>query len=56
MALGWQLTLPYVTSPIIGASTAEQLQETLGAIGLRLTEEEMQRLDEVTGVERKFFQ
>lgn len=56
MALGWQLTLPYVTSPIIGASSAEQLQESLGVIGLRLTEEEMQHLDEVTGVQRKLFQ
>lgn len=56
MALAWQLTLPYVTSPIIGASSTEQLQESLGAIGLRLTEEEMQRLDDVTGVERKLFE
>ncbi len=55
MALGWQLTLPYVTSPIIGARRVEQLEESLGAVGLRLTEEEMQKLDEVTGLERKFF-
>ena len=56
MALGWQLTLPYVTSPIIGASRVEQLEESIGAIGLRLSEEEMQRLDDVTGIQRKFFE
>jgi aryl-alcohol dehydrogenase-like predicted oxidoreductase len=56
MALGWQLTLPYVTSPIIGASSAEQLEESLGAIGLRLDEDEMQRLDDATMIQRKLFQ
>lgn len=52
MALGWILTMPFVTAPIVGASSAEQLKESLGAVGLRLSEEEMQRLDEVTGVTR----
>lgn len=54
MALGWLLSLPYVTSPIIGASRADQLDESLGAVGLRLSEEEMQRLDEATGVQREW--
>lgn len=54
MALGWQLTLPFVTSPIIGANTVEQLEESLGAVGLRLSEEEMARLDELTGVSRDY--
>lgn len=52
MALGWILTMPFVTAPIVGASSAEQLKDSLGAVGLRLSEEEMQRLDEVTGVSR----
>lgn len=56
MALGWQLSLPFVTSPIIGASRVEQLKESIGAIGLRLSEEEMQRLDDVTRAERKLFE
>lgn len=49
MALGWALTQPFVTSPIIGANTVEQLEESLGAVGLRLSAEEMQKLDELTG-------
>ncbi len=52
MALGWLLTLPYVTAPIVGASSAAQLAESLGAAGLRLSEEEMARLDTVTGMTR----
>ena len=48
MALGWQLTQPIITSPIIGARTVRQLEESLGAVGLRLSEEEMQALDEMS--------
>lgn len=55
MALGWMLTLPFVTSPIIGANTVAQLDESLGAAGLRLSEADMQRLDELTGVSRSYF-
>jgi aryl-alcohol dehydrogenase-like predicted oxidoreductase len=52
MALGWLLTLPMVTSPIIGANTVKQLEGSLGAAGLRLSEEEMARLDDLTGGDR----
>jgi aryl-alcohol dehydrogenase-like predicted oxidoreductase len=45
VALAWLLTQPVVTSPIIGARTVEQLEENLGAIGFRLTSEEMATLD-----------
>ncbi|NDJ86347.1 MAG: aldo/keto reductase [Chloroflexi bacterium] len=56
MALGWLQTLPFVTAPIIGANRVEQLEDSLGAIGLRLSEEEMQQLDTVTGMERNWSQ
>ena len=48
MALAWQLSNPAVTSPIIGARTVNQLQESLGAAGLRLSAEEKRELDEMT--------
>ncbi len=48
VALAWQLTQPIITSPIIGANTVEQLHESLGAVGLRLSEEEMAALDEAS--------
>jgi aryl-alcohol dehydrogenase-like predicted oxidoreductase len=47
-ALAWLLTNPVVTAPIIGANTAVQLQESLGAAGYRLTSAEMQSLHELT--------
>jgi aryl-alcohol dehydrogenase-like predicted oxidoreductase len=48
VALGWLLADPLVTSPIIGPRTLQQLDDNLGAIGLRLTEEEKKLLDEAS--------
>jgi aryl-alcohol dehydrogenase-like predicted oxidoreductase len=45
MALAWQLSQPVISSPIIGANSVEQLNDSLGAVGLRLTDEEMKALD-----------
>ncbi len=53
MALGWLLTNPVVTAPIIGANTVEQLQESLGAVGLRLSQEEMEALNGLTAWEEE---
>ncbi len=55
MALAWLLTQPFVTAPIVGANTVAQLDESLGAVGLHLTEDEMLRLDELAGVNRHWF-
>jgi len=54
MALAWLLTLPFITSPIVGANTVQQLTESLGAAGLRLSDDEMKQLDEITGVKREY--
>ncbi len=51
MALAWQLSQPVITSPIIGANSVEQLDDSLGAVGVRLTEEEMKALDVVSAWE-----
>ncbi len=53
MALGWLLTNPVVTSPIVGANSVEQLQESLGALGLRLSQEEMATLNELSAWENE---
>ncbi len=47
-ALAWLLTHPVVSSAIIGASHVPQLQESLAAVGKRLTKEEMQKLNQVS--------
>ncbi|MDP6792738.1 MAG: aldo/keto reductase, partial [Anaerolineales bacterium] len=45
MALGWLLSRPEVTAPIIGPRTIEQLNDNLGAVGLRLNAAETETLE-----------
>ena len=47
-AFAWMLTNPVVTAPIVGANTAAQLEESLGAAGYRLSPEEMEKLNRLT--------
>jgi aryl-alcohol dehydrogenase-like predicted oxidoreductase len=47
-ALAWMLTNPVITAPIIGANTVEQLRDTLNAVGYRLSDDEMTRLNDLT--------
>ncbi len=47
-ALAWLLARPVVTAPIVGANTVAQLADLLPATELTLTEEAIQRLDEVS--------
>lgn len=48
VALAWLLGRPGVASAVVGARTEEQLADNLAAAGLRLSEEERGRLDEVS--------
>lgn len=48
IALAWLLHQPAVTSVIIGAKKIEQLDDNLKAIEVKLSAEELQRLDEVS--------
>jgi aryl-alcohol dehydrogenase-like predicted oxidoreductase len=48
VALGWQLTRPFVTSVIIGAKTREQLLDNLAAAELVLSADQVHRLDEAS--------
>jgi aryl-alcohol dehydrogenase-like predicted oxidoreductase len=48
VALAWQLSQPIITAPIVGARTVEQLEESLGAVGFRLTPEEMELLNKAS--------
>ena len=47
VALAWVLANQLITAPIVGASSAEQLQQSLPAVDLTLDEEEMKVLDDV---------
>ena len=48
MALGWLLSRPGITSPIIGPRSLVQLADNLGATGIRLEPEEVKLLDEAS--------
>jgi aryl-alcohol dehydrogenase-like predicted oxidoreductase len=48
IALAWLRANPVVTSPIIGANTVAQLNELLGALDFRLSDEEKKSLDDLT--------
>ncbi len=48
VALAWLLADPVITSPIIGATSLEQLEENLGALDIELSTEEKQLLDDLT--------
>lgn len=50
IALAWLLTRPVVTSVIIGAKRPDQLHDNLAAVDVKLTGEELKRLDEVSAL------
>jgi aryl-alcohol dehydrogenase-like predicted oxidoreductase len=50
VALAWLLRRPFVMSVIVGAKTVEQLDDNLAATDLRLSAEELQRLDTVSAL------
>jgi len=47
VALAWILSRPAVSSPIIGASKPGYLEDAIGALQLKLTEDEIKRLEEL---------
>ena len=47
-ALAWLMGHPAVTAPIVGANTAEQLKDALGAVGYALSAEEMDTLNQAS--------
>jgi len=54
ISLAWLLAKPAVTSVIIGARRMEQLTDNLAAVDLKLSDEEMTRLDEVSELPQEY--
>ena len=48
LAVAWVLAQPGITSPIIGASRPDQLDATIGALDVKLDDDLLGRLDELT--------
>jgi aryl-alcohol dehydrogenase-like predicted oxidoreductase len=46
VALAWMLGKKHVSAPIVGASKAYQLEDAIGAVGIRLEEDEVKRMEE----------
>ncbi|HIK54288.1 MAG TPA: aldo/keto reductase [Synechococcales cyanobacterium M55_K2018_004] len=54
IALAWLLHQEVVTSVIIGAKDSAQLEDNLGSTAVRLTEDELTRLDAVSALPREY--
>jgi aryl-alcohol dehydrogenase-like predicted oxidoreductase len=52
VALAWLMEAPTITSPIIGPRTLTQLEDNLGVLDLKLSEEEKSQLDEASKWDR----
>jgi len=50
ISLAWLLAKPVVTSVIIGAKRLDQLHDNIAAVELKLTEDEIKQLDEVSAL------
>lgn len=48
ISLAWLLSKPYITAPIIGANSVEQLKENLNAFDLSLEPTDLEELDRVS--------
>jgi len=48
IALAWVLTRKTVTAPIVGVNTLEQLTENLGAFEIKLSDDDLERLNTVS--------
>ncbi|WP_435019791.1 aldo/keto reductase [Tundrisphaera sp. TA3] len=54
VALAWASARPGITSPILGASTVEQLHDNLASLEIRLSAEQLQALDAGSALEPCF--
>ena len=48
VSLAWLLAQPAMTSPIFGANTVAQMQDSLAAVDVTLSPEQVQRLSDAT--------
>lgn len=54
VALAWTLVNPAVTAPIVGARTLAQLEDNLGALDLRFTDDQLATLDAASRIDLGF--
>lgn len=44
-SLAWLLSKPFVTAPIVGVKSTERLDEIIGALGVKLSEEDVKAIE-----------
>ncbi len=54
ITLSWVISKPFVSSAIIGVRSLEQLKDNIGAVDVRLKEEDLNYLDEITQPEKPY--
>ncbi|AUX38903.1 aldo/keto reductase [Sorangium cellulosum] len=54
IAIAWTLLNPAVTAPILGARTLKQIEDNLGALDVRLTDDQRARLEKASAVSLGF--
>ncbi len=54
VALAWILTKPFISSIIIGANKMQQLEDNLGAAQLKLSAQEVEKLDMLTAPQQLY--
>ena len=54
IALAWVRHQPVVTSTIIGAKTIQQLHDNIASVEVKLTEEDLKKLNEVSALPREY--
>jgi 1-deoxyxylulose-5-phosphate synthase len=47
VAMAWLLSKPYITAPIVGASKPGHLEDAIAAINVRLSDDEIKKLEEL---------
>jgi aryl-alcohol dehydrogenase-like predicted oxidoreductase len=52
VTLAWHLAKPFMTAPIVGANNVRQLEDSMGAVNIKLSGEDVQAIDEVSGWQR----
>lgn len=48
VCLAWMLAQPFMTAPIVGANTTAQLEDSMGAVDLKLSQDEIAEISKVS--------
>ncbi|KAG8898681.1 hypothetical protein FRC01_010813 [Tulasnella sp. 417] len=47
VAVAWTMSKPFITAPIVGTTSLDKLKDLVGAVDVKLTEEEVKAIDDL---------